>query len=60
MTMLIGYSWTAVVRGALIAGLAGVTPTKATIRVDTRVARQHYGTSAYTQFDEAKHDRRRR
>jgi hypothetical protein len=41
-------------------GLAEMRPTEATIRVDTRVARRHYGTCVYASFDEGVHDPSRR
>lgn len=42
---------TAIVRGALIRGLAEKSPRLASVRIDGRVARRHYGTMAYVEFD---------
>ena len=36
-------SWTAVVRGALMKGLASTSPAFATVRISERSARKHYG-----------------
>ncbi len=36
--------WTAVVRGALMKGLASLSPSFATVNISERAARKHYGT----------------
>ena len=46
--------------GALIKGLAEVGPLLSAIRVDKRIARRHYGTSALAKFSRDKHDPMRR
>jgi len=51
---------TAIVRGALIRGLAERIPKLATVRIGARQARKHYGTLAYNIFDPEKHDESRR
>lgn len=47
-------------RGALIRGLDELSPTLATIRVPSRVARKHIGTHVLNDFVEGKHDLQRR
>jgi len=47
---------TAIVRGALIRGLSTREPGAASIVVESRRSRRHYGTMAYESFDERKHD----
>lgn len=51
--------WTAVVRGALMKGLAQLAPTTARVKVTSRTARKHYGTEIIDKFNPAKHDRSR-
>ncbi|CZR55613.1 uncharacterized protein PAC_05501 [Phialocephala subalpina] len=51
---------TAIVRGALIRGLAERIPKLATVRIGARKARKHYGTLAYNIFDPEKHDENRK
>ena len=46
-------SWTAVVRGALILGLASTLPDGAGVRISARKARKHYGIPLYKTFDPA-------
>lgn len=53
-------SWTAVVRGALMKGLASTSPSFATVGIQGRCARKHYGLHARKPFDEALHDQNRR
>ncbi|KAI1154192.1 actin-like ATPase domain-containing protein [Nemania diffusa] len=52
---------TAIVRGALIRGLAGNTvgPRRPTIWVDSRISRKHYGIGVWTVYDPKKHDPKR-
>ncbi|KAL1307037.1 hypothetical protein AAFC00_005660 [Neodothiora populina] len=47
---------TAIVRGALIAALSEKRPLIPTIRVESRKARRHYGTSTFTPFQRGSHD----
>ncbi len=54
------FSWTAVVRGALMKGLACTTPTFATVKISGRSARKHYGIASHKQYDPAKHEISRR
>ncbi|KIV82894.1 hypothetical protein PV11_04960 [Exophiala sideris] len=44
--------WTAVVRGALLRGLAEIKPTFATPKVPSRVARKHIGVNIMNDFEE--------
>lgn len=52
--------WTAVVRGALIKGLSEVLSGLASIKVESRVARKHYGIRSNVKYDRDKHDKRKR
>ncbi|MCJ1259426.1 hypothetical protein MMC24_007263 [Lignoscripta atroalba] len=52
--------WTAVVRGALMKGLASTSATFASVRISGRSARKHYGLLGAKKFDEALHDSSRR
>ncbi|MCJ1373868.1 hypothetical protein MMC20_005098 [Loxospora ochrophaea] len=52
--------WTAVVRGALMKGLASISPTFAKVEVTSRSARKHYGTVLMSRYDGSKHKRSRR
>lgn len=47
--------WTAVVRGALMKGLAQLEPTTARVKVASRSARKHYGTEIMSRYDSTKH-----
>ncbi|KUJ11277.1 uncharacterized protein LY89DRAFT_241035 [Mollisia scopiformis] len=50
---------TAIVKGALIRGLSEKEPGLATIRVESRIARRHYGTMAYDIFGEGHEEGRK-
>ncbi|MCJ1471604.1 hypothetical protein MMC13_000244 [Lambiella insularis] len=52
--------WTAVVRGALIKGLACTSQSYATVQITGRAARKNYGIETSKAFDAAIHDRTRR
>lgn len=52
--------WTAVVRGALIKGLAEIVPSLTRIKIDARVARKHYGTQEIVKYDPKVHESRRK
>ncbi|MCJ1230796.1 hypothetical protein MMC12_007470 [Toensbergia leucococca] len=52
--------WTAVVRGALMKGLASTAPSFATVKVSGRSARKHYGISSIKPYDINCHDAARR
>ncbi|KAG8532935.1 uncharacterized protein KY384_002813 [Bacidia gigantensis] len=43
--------WTAVVRGALMKGLAALSPSTERVKVAARVARKHYGTEIMSKYD---------
>ena len=47
--------WTAVVRGALMKGLSKLQPETERVKVQSRVARKHYGTEIMSKYDSAKH-----
>jgi hypothetical protein len=49
-------AWTAVVRGAVMMGLAQFDPTLSSVSVASRAARKHYGTELHFAFDPKKHD----
>ncbi len=49
------YSWTAVVRGALMKGLASTSPTFATVKISGRSARKHYGINCGIQYHAQEH-----
>jgi hypothetical protein len=49
--------WTAVVRGALMKGLAQVKPATVRVKVEYRAARKHYGVDLGTKYYKTKHDR---
>ena len=49
-------SWTAVVRGALMKGLASACPTSAKVKINARSARKHYGFEIENEFIESEHD----
>lgn len=51
--------WTAVVRGALIKGLAGEDPNNSRIAIASRVARKYYGMDCYTRYDPLKYTGRK-
>ena len=53
-------SWMAVVRGALMKGLASTSPTFATVKVSGRLARKHYGIRSHKQYDPTIHDESKR
>lgn len=53
-------SWTAVVRGALMMGLASNSPDYPRVRITARKARKNYGLNVITKFEESKHDRSRK
>ena len=44
-------SWTAVVRGALMRGLAQATPNVERVSVTARTARMYYGVTVMQQYD---------
>lgn len=48
--------WTAVVRGALMKGLASTSPTFAKVGVSGRFARKYYGVAIRKESDATKHD----
>ena len=48
--------WTAVVRGALMKGLASTSPDFATVKISGRSARKHYGLSSSKPFVHGLHD----
>lgn len=50
--------WTAVVKGAVIHGLAQYGPALAPVQVASRVARRSYGTCLLTRYDMLRHDHR--
>ena len=52
--------WTAVVRGALMKGLASTSPGFATVKISGRAARKYYGILSRKQYDPTKHDESRR
>jgi hypothetical protein len=52
--------WTAVVRGALIKGLAEASPAASRIAIGSRVARKAYGCEMTTPFDAEKHQQGRK
>ncbi|MCJ1470578.1 hypothetical protein MMC07_009224 [Pseudocyphellaria aurata] len=52
--------WTAVVRGALMKGLAMTSPNSAPVRVSGRSARKHYGVCSYKSFDVTIHEESRK
>ena len=54
------YRWTAVVRGALMKGLASTCPSFTKVKVAGRSARKHYGINTSMQFDSEIHDIERR
>ncbi|KAL9101421.1 MAG: hypothetical protein Q9163_003313 [Psora crenata] len=47
--------WTAVVRGALMKGLSQLEPETERVKVQSRVARKHYGTEIMSRYDSSKH-----
>ncbi|KAF4636895.1 hypothetical protein G7Y89_g1184 [Cudoniella acicularis] len=49
-------AWTAVVRGAVMMGLARSNPKLASVGLVSRAARKHYGTELSVEFDPARHD----
>ena len=49
-------SWTAVVRGALMMGLASSSSTYQGVRIASRKARKHYGFAWHTKHNKKKHD----
>lgn len=54
------HSWIAVVRGALMKGLASTSLNFATVRVSGRSARKHYGIHSQKPFDITKHEASRK
>lgn len=48
-------AWTAVVRGALIRGLASTSPAYATVKISGRSARKHYGINCGRQYLSVEH-----
>lgn len=50
------FSWTAVVRGALMKGLAETSPAFAKVNISGRFARKHYGTYVCCTYQEGVHD----
>jgi len=50
------YSWTAVVRGALMKGLASTSPAFAKVKISERSARKHYGVCVGIEYSRYKHD----
>lgn len=57
---LMSSSWTAVVRGALMKGLASTSPAFATVTISGRSARKHYGINCGTQYLEIEHGNARK
>ena len=55
-----GPRWTAVVRGALMKGLASASPSCAKVSIIGRSARKHYGVWIQTKFKPEIHETRRR
>lgn len=53
---LISDSWTAVVRGALMKGLASTSPAFATVGISGRAARKHYGLNVGKEYLSLEHD----
>lgn len=51
-----GNGWTAVVRGALIKGLAELSPSSSRVNIDSRIARKHHGISCSTKYNPTVHD----
>ncbi|KAL8837780.1 MAG: hypothetical protein Q9170_002398 [Blastenia crenularia] len=49
------YGWTAVVRGALMKGLAEANSNNAVVTITGRIARNHYGTPSAKAFDSSLH-----
>ena len=49
------HAWTAVVRGAVMKGLANYDSKLAAVHVGRRTARKHYGLCTTTAYDETKH-----
>ena len=47
--------WTAVVRGALMKGLSALEPETERVKVQSRIARKHYGTEIMSKYDPSKH-----
>jgi hypothetical protein len=54
------YGWSAVVRGAVMKGLAQSDPRFAKVRLTSRNARKHYGTTCTLPFDEKIHSASRK
>lgn len=50
------YSWTAVVRGALMRGLASTSPASARVMISERSARKHYGICAGFEYLHGVHE----
>ena len=50
------FSWTAVVRGALMKGLNSTLPDHASVKITGRSARKHYGIYAERPFRKGVHD----
>ena len=48
-------SWTAVVRGALMKGLAGQSVALERVKIESRSARKHYGAESDLAWDDAQH-----
>ena len=49
-------AWTAVVRGAVMLGLARAIPKLAAVGLVSRAARKHYGVELRVEFDPEKHE----
>lgn len=49
-------SWTAVVRGALMKGLASTSPAFSTVGITGRAARKHYGINVGMEYHDLEHD----
>jgi molecular chaperone DnaK (HSP70) len=49
-------AWTAVVRGAVMMGLANTNSKLAAVRMESRAARKHYGIELHFPFDPTKHE----
>jgi molecular chaperone DnaK (HSP70) len=54
------YGWTAVVRGALIKGLAEIAPSLTRINVESRTARKYYGIVVSVTYRKGVHDKSRK
>ena len=49
-------AWTAVLRGAVMMGLARSDPRLTAVGLESRVARKHYGAELHVSFEAGKHE----